>query len=157
MPARLTERQRECLILARDRTDKEIARHLGISAHTVSKHISAAIKTLGAATRREAIRTVLAENPPGDSDTIVPTPGLASAPLGEVRTPASDVSITGLDALILKGPRRFKGSVTPMILAFTFVGLVALSAIAGLTLSIANALNPISSAHYAQEQKNDRH
>lgn len=156
VPVRLTDRQRECLILARDRTDKEIARHLGISAHTVNKHIAAAMRSFGTSSRREAIRLVLVENPPGELDAIPTSQPLASAPGGEVRPTGADASTTGWRASVLRGPLRSKGSVAPTMLAFTVFGLVALAAVTGIALSIANTLNPISSAHYAQEQKNDR-
>lgn len=54
MPARLTPRQIECLRLSANMTDKEAALVLGISHHTVSNHIRAAMETLGVTSRREA-------------------------------------------------------------------------------------------------------
>jgi DNA-binding CsgD family transcriptional regulator len=54
--ARLTPRERECLRLAGRMTSKDIARHLGISPHTVDERIGAAVKKLGAANRRAAAR-----------------------------------------------------------------------------------------------------
>jgi DNA-binding CsgD family transcriptional regulator len=54
--ARLTPRERECLRLAGSMTSKDIARHLGISPHTVDERIGAAVKKLGAPDRRAAAR-----------------------------------------------------------------------------------------------------
>ena len=61
MSGALTRMQTECIRRA-VRTDKEIARELGISPHTVSLHIREAIRKLGAAGRRDALKR-LAEHP----------------------------------------------------------------------------------------------
>lgn len=55
--AGLTEGQRLCLMLVSEqRSSKEIARHLGISSHTVDQRMRAALKTLGVQQRAEAAR-----------------------------------------------------------------------------------------------------
>lgn len=69
MSIRLTERQEECLRLAAMMTDKEIARHLGISANTVDKHIREATRRFGVSRRKEALRLLVA-NPPYASGAI---------------------------------------------------------------------------------------
>jgi pimeloyl-ACP methyl ester carboxylesterase/DNA-binding CsgD family transcriptional regulator len=52
----LTPRQVEVLqAVARGKTDKEVAKTLGLSPRTVEMHVSGAIKTLGCATRAEAV------------------------------------------------------------------------------------------------------
>lgn len=53
-PAALTQMQLECLRQAAS-TDKEIARRLAIAPETVSSHIRAAMRRLGASNRREAM------------------------------------------------------------------------------------------------------
>lgn len=53
-PAALTHMQLECLRQAAS-TDKEIARRLAIAPETVSSHIRAAMRRLGASNRREAM------------------------------------------------------------------------------------------------------
>ena len=53
-PATLTHMQLECLRQAAS-TDKEIARRLAIAPETVSSHIRAAMRRLGASNRREAM------------------------------------------------------------------------------------------------------
>lgn len=61
MAGALTRMQAECIRRA-VRTDKEIARELGLSPHTVSLHIREAIRKLGASGRRDALKR-LAEDP----------------------------------------------------------------------------------------------
>lgn len=58
----LTPRQRECLLLSAAMTDKEIARELNLSPHTVSLHIRQAMVRLDAPSRKAAYRK-LAEKP----------------------------------------------------------------------------------------------
>lgn len=53
----LSKRQRECLQGVADHLDsQQIAARLGISPHTVDGHIAAAVKALGARSRRDAVR-----------------------------------------------------------------------------------------------------
>jgi DNA-binding NarL/FixJ family response regulator len=53
---RLTERQHEVLrMLARGAANKEIARHLGISPHTVKAHVAHVLMVLGASNRTHAV------------------------------------------------------------------------------------------------------
>ena len=53
----LTHRQRQVLsLVAQGLTDKEIARRLGISTHTVYNHMSSIRKTLGGGTRVELVQ-----------------------------------------------------------------------------------------------------
>lgn len=54
----LTERQVQCLRLSATMTNKEIARELGISPHTVSIHIRNAMQKLCVNTRRAALRRI---------------------------------------------------------------------------------------------------
>lgn len=54
----LTERQVQCLKMTATMTDKEIARELGISPHTVNMHIRNAMEKLGASSRGMALRTI---------------------------------------------------------------------------------------------------
>ena len=52
----ITEREREVLqLLAAGRSNKEIARHLGLSPNTVKTHVARLFGKLGAARRTEAI------------------------------------------------------------------------------------------------------
>lgn len=69
MSVRLTKRQEECLRLSATMTDKEMARALGISVHTVDKHIREATRRLGVSRRKEALR-LLGSNPPYASSAI---------------------------------------------------------------------------------------
>ena len=67
MDGELTHRQRQCVQLSVMMTDKEIARELGLSPHTVSLHIRAAMKKLGVGNRKAAQRAI-AGNPLYASD-----------------------------------------------------------------------------------------
>lgn len=52
---RLSEGQKDCLrLVLAHMTSKEIARHLGISSHTVDQRLRFAIRTMGARTRMQA-------------------------------------------------------------------------------------------------------
>jgi DNA-binding CsgD family transcriptional regulator len=58
---RLTEGQRDCLrLVLLHLTSKEIARRLGVSAHTVDNRIKAAIRVLGVSSRAEAAHLLAA-------------------------------------------------------------------------------------------------
>lgn len=95
---RLTEDQRACLrgVLAHQ-TSKEIARHLGISPHTVDARIRSAIKLLDVETRREAaLMLEKFEHQTDRQSLIYQPPSLNDAPSmhhtrGIVETAASDV------------------------------------------------------------------
>ena len=55
--ARLSERQRECLLLVKEGlTSKEIARFLSLSPSTIDNHLNAAIERLGCSSRGVAAR-----------------------------------------------------------------------------------------------------
>ena len=54
--ARLTQRQRQVLrLVAAGRTDKQVARELELSPRTVEMHVAGALRSLGCATRAEAV------------------------------------------------------------------------------------------------------
>ena len=56
----ITERQTEILrLVARGMTSKEIARHEGISLHTVNTHVRRARGALGVGTRAAAVAKVV--------------------------------------------------------------------------------------------------
>src|SRR5690606_9044141 len=91
---RLTARERQALrMVAEHRQSKEIARQLGISAETVDKHIANARRKLGASSRREAARLLLAGErgrhlpvePPYGSSGISPAAGPAHADPGSAQ------------------------------------------------------------------------
>lgn len=87
----LTKRQIECLRLSATMTDKDIARHLGISHHTVSLHVREAIRKLSVGSRKAALRR-LAENPLYGPDGM--SQGLAPAASGGV---TADLVVSGDD------------------------------------------------------------
>ncbi len=75
----LTARERDCLrLVARGMSSKEIALELGLSPLTVDGYLKEAVRTLGAATRREAARMLIAHE--GDAPQNL---GADPAPLAE--------------------------------------------------------------------------
>lgn len=64
-PAELTPREREVIAhVAEGRTNSEIGRLLGISSHTVRKHLENAYEKLGTHTRTGAVAAVFGQSPP---------------------------------------------------------------------------------------------
>jgi len=65
-PTRLTPREREVIAeVAEGRTNNEIGRLLGISSHTVRKHLENAYEKLGTHTRTGAVAAVFGRSPRG--------------------------------------------------------------------------------------------
>lgn len=135
----LTERQLQCLRLSATMTDKDIARHLGLSPHTVSLHIREANRKLGVADRRSALRR-LAENP------LYASTAMATAPaVGPAEVVAADRSIDATDGrkpgrqslydlYVSLGqwrtPPRIAGSRLPVIVIWACVWLGVAAALA---------------------------
>lgn len=61
---KLSDRQRQCVLLSATMTDKEIGRELGVSPGTVNKHIQEAMERLGVNTRKNALRALGSIAPP---------------------------------------------------------------------------------------------
>ncbi len=61
---KLSDRQRQCVLLSATMTDKEISRELGVSPGTVNKHIQEAMERLGVNTRKAALRALGSVAPP---------------------------------------------------------------------------------------------
>ena len=92
----ISKRQEECLRLSATMTDKEIARELDISPHTVSLHIRNAMKTLGAPNRRVALRS-LAGNPYSGSMGIVSAADVGTVGVVHGQHPADDEACISID------------------------------------------------------------
>lgn len=94
----LSPRERECLALAgRHLSSKEIARRLGLSPGTVDAHLVNAMRKLGVASRREAIRLMEMSEPNGNLS-------------GPREDPHSQSSGGGKRVEASHDPRRYKGS-----------------------------------------------
>jgi DNA-binding CsgD family transcriptional regulator len=147
----LTERQLQCLRLSATMTDKDIARHLGLSPHTVSLHIREANRKLGVADRRSALRR-LAENPLYASSAMAPPPAVAPAePVAE----AGPVSPSDgqeprrrslYDRYVSLGdwrtPPRIAGSRLPVIVIWACVWLGVAAALA-MALSVMDTIGQL--------------
>lgn len=77
----LTARQKECLrYVLQGYQNKEIARQLGLSPETVKQHIAAAMKTLGASSRREAAHLLASAESGHPPLRVNPPPPVAEPP-----------------------------------------------------------------------------
>lgn len=132
-PATLTPMQLECLRLAAS-TDKEIARQLAISPDTVSSHIRAAMKRLGASNRREAMALL----------TVNPRYGSIEIPKVQIIVPARDtLKVPIASAKALPRPKFLRWELPPLPgtisriywISGVFVGLAALMVV-GLSLLV---------------------
>lgn len=135
----LTDRQLQCLRLSATMTDKEIARHLGLSPHTVSLHIREANRRLGVGDRRSA-RRALAEHPLYARSAMEPPPEplphrdvAASLPMdrGDGRRPGRRSLYDRYAALgRWRTPPRIGGSRLPVIIIWACVWLGVAAALA---------------------------
>jgi DNA-binding CsgD family transcriptional regulator len=82
----LTDRQRQVLALLRSgRSNAEIAGELGISEHTVRKHLERIFRSLGVSTRAEAIVGRVDTRTPNCVSTALDTAGSMADEAGEAR------------------------------------------------------------------------
>ena len=129
----LTPRQRQCLEMSATMSDKEIAKVLGLSPHTVSQHIRDARGVLGAATRREA-RRALTPNLLPASEGIPAAPIVMPDQRVDADTPTvADNEGSGRARFALydrlgrwQKPPRILGSVSPLILVLTLLILLVM-------------------------------
>lgn len=142
----LTDRQAQCLRLSANMTDKEIARELGLSPHTVNLHIRNAMKKLGASNRREALRT-LAEKPHSGSNAIA-LPATHAATSSGCGSPVADKRQSGLDVrnwiytpvLLPTPPKRWPLRIWMTLAASLAILMIGASALGllGLVLDVVN-------------------
>lgn len=142
MSDRLTDRQLQCLRLSATMTDKDIARHLGISHHTVSLHVREAMRRLEASSRKAALRR-LASHPLYGSDAItdppVPVPDLP-APDDPGDDKEGTIGTAASTWLLPPPPRR---SLRPgLILVFAAVAALITIGIVSVVSGAVGALAP---------------
>lgn len=145
MADRLTTRQLECLRLSATMTDKDIARHLGISHHTVSLHVRQAMRRLSAPSRKAALRRI-ADDPLYASGAI-PPPIEAAADRSAPDDLAGDAQLATQDRLpgawlLPPPPRR---SLRPaLILVFAAVAALITVGIVNVVSEALSALAPLA-------------
>ena len=143
----LTERQQQCLLLTATMTDKEIARELGLSPHTVNMHIRNAMEKLGATSRRGALRAITGNTLGG-----IPAMGIESEinptravldPVDQNRAPASLDLHRGWLFLPASMPSPPIGMLKRLLVIFAiaFSILVAGASLIGLFGMVADNLN----------------
>lgn len=133
MGQQLSPRQLQCLQMSATMSDKEIAKALAISPHTVSQHIRDARAVLGAGSRREA-RRILTSNALPVSEGIPDLPEIS--PDQEVDADSLTVADnygSGRERFALydrlgrwQKPPRILGSVSPLILVLALLVLLVL-------------------------------
>lgn len=134
----LTERQEQCLRLTATMTDKEIARELGISPHTVNMHIRNAMEKLGVSSRGKALRAIT-ENSLRDLGAMDTTSEpLPPRPVVEPEAPRCPADAEDpnkywyLLPTYVAGPPRSKLSRSLLILGMAFVFLAVGASLVGL-------------------------
>ncbi|RZJ19138.1 MAG: LuxR family transcriptional regulator [Brevundimonas sp.] len=137
----LSPRQEECLRLSATMSDKEIARELGLSPHTVNQHIRQATARLGCTGRREALRALLKNSSPpatGMADGAPPSDGgWASADRPPDPEAGGALFDRPSDAIYRswgrwREPPRIGGSRLPLIVGWAVAGMVVLIVFSGL-------------------------
>lgn len=156
---RLTRSQLRCVQLAGEGlSDKEIAMRLGLSHRTVQDHMRSAFRRLGVRDRWtavEAVRDYYGETP-------IP---IAAAIQGPPDQPADAISSNGprrgdgpLTALLMTAyfvlhrvgrPRRIGGSLLPMVLVWSLLGLILLGTVLALANALIGSANDFAARAYA--------
>lgn len=156
MEERLSSRQEQCLRLSATMTDKEIARALDLSPHTVNMHIRNAMRKLDVTTRKAAIARIT-ENPLYEPSVmapelqIAPTEAVNGSPTSSCEPSRNETSQAGNWALIparIPPPPLRLGARICLVLLVAFLTLIISAAILGLfgfVFEIANrwAVDPI--------------
>jgi DNA-binding CsgD family transcriptional regulator len=142
MVDRLTDRQLQCLQLSVTMTDKDIARHLGISHHTVSLHVREAMRRLEASSRKAALRG-LASHPLYGSGAITAQPFPApDLPAPDDLVDDSDRAIeTSVSSWLLPRPPR-RSQRLGLILVFAAVAALITVGIVNVVSGAVGALAP---------------
>lgn len=120
---KLSDRQRQCVLLSATMTDKEIGRELGISPGTVNKHIQEAMERLGVNTRKNALRALGYVAPPAPDPV---SPALVSGPTGGAETDDVTISETAgpVASWSYSPPPRGWGLRLAIVFAFFLVGSI---------------------------------
>lgn len=134
-------------------TDKEIARALGLSPHTVSQHIRDGMARLGVSSRKAALRA-LTENPLPPLNGMVPPAVEPNADLATAdRLAKPEVGAVGSKTSLFqkyaalgpwREPPRIGGSRLPYILGWACVGMVVLIVFSGLMSALFGTLETIA-------------
>jgi DNA-binding CsgD family transcriptional regulator len=163
--ATLTPRQKDCLRLTAEfKGSKEIGIELGVSQKTVDTHIAAAIKTLGASSRRHAARIFSQHCTENASDKLLrQTSRLADLPTTQSHSPLqmdeADASPTGFQEKghglsptppwnasgqrcrdLLKGVRPDDLSTTHRVAMIVF-GAIAIALVLAITVTFVEVLS----------------
>lgn len=137
----LTERQAQCLKLSSNMTDKEIARELNLSPHTVNLHIRNAMKKLGTSNRRAALRSIADYSYSGENGIEINREAFTSLGVSSASVATSEASLASwiyAPALLPAPPKRRSTRLWMMIatsLAIVVIGASVLGLL-GLVLDV---------------------
>lgn len=142
MPVLPTERQLECLRLSATMTDKDIARHLGISHHTVSLHIREAMRRFAVSSRKAALRRLASDPLYGTGGMAVPLEAALDRPApGDPVDDTKETTGTTTSVWILPPPPR-PGMRLGLILVFSAVAALITVGIVSVVSGAVGALAP---------------
>lgn len=158
MPNRLTRSQLQCVRLAGEGlTDKAIARQLKISHRTVQTHLREAYERLGVNDRRtayEAVRRKYGELPIPISEAEASGSGDGAAAVSQAdpergESPVSQLAYAAfLSVRRLGRPRRLGGSLLPMIMVWSLLGLLLLIVVVALSNALIGSANVLAEHAY---------
>lgn len=158
MPNRLTRSQLQCVRLAGEGlTDKEIARRLDVSHRTVQAHMAEAYERLGVNDRRTAYEVVRREygelpipiSEAGARAVDGPAAAVSHADSERGESPASQLAYAAfLSARRLGRPRRVGGSLLPMIMIWSLIGLLLLIVVVALSNALVGSANVLAEQAY---------
>jgi DNA-binding CsgD family transcriptional regulator len=154
----LTPREREVAELAAAHlSDDEIAHRLSISRKTVGAHLQSVFRKLSIGSRKQ-IAARLGIDSLGRGFPIPATGehGWTGAVPADPKPVPDDVASTVLARFhqgIVSGPPKIWGSRLPIILMWTFLGLVALACASGLALVVYHSGDQVGQGVYANSQE----
>ena len=139
----LTEKEKQTLrLIVRGHDAKSIARHLGLSVHTVNERLRDARRKLEVSSSREAARLVF-ETEGDDPESF------ADKQIGEAEPPEDMKQVTTLGSRHGRTPRR-AGIITGVVTMSVLIGLLALSLLPDATAPSAATNAPSSGETAAQ-------
>lgn len=145
MAARLSERQRECLILVKDGlTSKEIGRLLSLSPSTVDNHLNAATERLGCSSRIVAAKIFETAQQFAECGDLCSQSEDNKAKLKHLGDPLAGPQVTRSYLLPPLGGAANDEPATRRIIHIGLIAITATMAFAAITITIAGVVDLFS-------------
>lgn len=145
LAARLSERQRECLILVKDGlTSKEIGRLLSLSPSTVDNHLNAAAERLGCSSRIVAARILETAQQFAEGSDLHPQREYNKAKLQQPDDPPVGSKVARSYLLPPLGGATNDEPLTRRILHISLIAIGATMVFAAITITIAGIVELFS-------------